>query len=97
MGNKAHIERMLDITPERLVACGFEELKGRHMFEKRYDVTHALLLHLSHGIYYPIIAQEPASWADYEQTVSLRGITKMHELQALWKVLTGEKLTSDAT
>jgi len=96
MGNKAHIERMLDITPERLVACGFTDFKG-HMFEKSYDVTHHLLLHQSHGIYYPEIAQEPASWADQSQTVSLRQITKMHELQALWKVLTGEKLTSDAT
>jgi len=96
MGNKAHIERMLDITPERLVACGFEMFDSK-MFAKHYDVTHTLLLNLSHGVYYPQIMEEPASWADELQTVSLRRITKMHELQALWKVLTGEKLTSDAT
>jgi len=96
MGNKAHIDRMLDITPERLVACGFEMFDS-NMFAKRYDVTHTFILNLYHGLYFPEIMEAPASWADELETVSLRPITKMHELQALWKVLTGEKLTRDAT
>ena len=97
MGNKAHIERMLDITPERLVACGFEWNTSADFFIKYYANYSALILDLTNGIFYPQIEQDNPSWSVNLECVALRPITKMHELQALWKVLTGEKLTSNAT
>ena len=97
MGNKAHIERMLDITPERLVACGFYG-NVKSNWEKKYDDFHILHIQFSNGLYYPTLEEKPTlSSICVVQFITLRPITKMHELQALWKVLTGEKLTSDAT
>lgn len=98
MGNKAHIERMLDITPERLVECGFEHLEQIDYFIKFYNNgEHKLILDLTHGNYFADIEQAPKNLGEEYQLVNLRPITKMHELQALWKVLTGEKLKENAT
>lgn len=81
----------IPLTPEILEKCGFvKDLNGDYWKDLQ---THYLLFIESNDGFYPQYAGLPEMSSESEQIVSLHRINYVHELQNLYKILTGSHLT----
>lgn len=79
------------LTPDILEKCGFvKDLNGDYWKDLQ---THYLLFIESNDGFYPQYAGLPEMSSESEQIVSLHRINYVHELQNLYKILTGTHLT----
>ena len=80
----------LDITPERLSACGFLKDQAGVYYIDLFG--NCLELIDSNGYWHPIYVQPPELSNGFEQRVNLKRIRYFHQLQNLFFVLTGKEL-----
>jgi len=73
-----------------LEMCGFEQLD--YGYQKTHELTTIIRLIVSDGYFYPQIEEAPEMSHQDTQIVSVNRIEYVHELQHLWRVVTGEEL-----
>lgn len=81
----------IPLTEEILLKCGFK-LDDNKNYWLSLELDKHLDLIKSEGYYYPQLVQEPEMSCDNISVVSLNRISALHQLQNLFKALTGNNL-----
>lgn len=82
----------IPLTEDILSKAGFKLDNNKNYWLSLLDLDKHLDLICVDGYYYPQLVQEPELSCDSLSIVSLNRITSLHELQNLFKILTGNDL-----
>lgn len=83
--------RPIRLTEDILINAGFK-IDSNKNYWLPLDLDKYIDLIPSEGFYYPQIVQDPEMSMQDESVVSLNRISSLHELQNLFKILTGNDL-----
>lgn len=81
----------ITLTEDILLKCGFKADIHKNYW-RSLDLERHIYLIPSEDYYYPQIVQQPEMSMQDEEVVSLNRISSLHELQNLFKILTGNDL-----